>query len=245
MVLPDPATPTTRSTRRPDSQMPITATACPWVSGRPSSASFRSMAASTPSAGTTAEPVCGRPSGDVGGDGRLDGDHRRAGVGPLRGARHTDERHDLPVGPDEIDDGVQLGGVPAEQGRRHGDDHVPSAEHLPRRQRTTRAHRPVDDPAELVVGQDRSRRRPAGGGPFDASDQVDGVQADPLQLRLPADHQILHRRVPFRRAGGAGGDSPGPVAVKARLGHGVVDLRRPLGEQLLRLHRHARDAPLA
>ena len=65
MVLPDPATPTTRSTRRPDPQMPCTARACPWVSGRPSSASLRVMAASTARAGTTAEAVPVRPSATV------------------------------------------------------------------------------------------------------------------------------------------------------------------------------------
>ncbi len=40
----------------------------------------------------------GEPAGDVVGDGRLDGEDRGAGVGPLGGAGHADERDDLPVG---------------------------------------------------------------------------------------------------------------------------------------------------
>ena len=174
------------------------------------------------------------------GDGGLPGEDRGERVDRLPRSRHPDERDRFRVGERPVDERVEERRVLAVQVRGEGDDHVTAGEHLAPGQVAVISQDLRHEPASLL---ERHRPDTSSGGVDRRGQALDGP-AGCGQLGPPAAHELALCLVLLGPAGGAGGDTAGPVGrLAAALALGL-DLGCPLRVQLHDLVGDAGDPPV-
>ena len=162
----------------------------------------------------------------------------------LAGAGHTDQRDHFGVGQRPVHQHLQQHRVLAVQVRGDGDDHIPTAEHLPAGQVAVRSQYFGQDLPGLSESETPDRATALGDG-VDRRGQAVGRPAHVEQLPLPPLHQVRLARPFLERTRGAGRDPPGLVGRLAAPGALGVDLRRPLGVHRHHLGGHPGETPMS